>query len=1053
MPTLYTNSLGGTARLSPTVLNTYTTIQYDLNNRLSTVNIVFTASGLVDFTTKVGTTPLRVLGFTQGDTITGGAGRDTLVGLAGNDLLFGGLGDDFLVGDSVTPGVNGDDLLYGLGGNDYMIGGGGNDRLYGGTGTDIFAIGETTAGNDLFFGGDGFDELNFVQTLDVPGEVHVQNLNLQGASVEYVYLYTQDMPKAFGTAGNDSWNFVGVQTYAWNGFSSTETAVFDLMTGRDTYLGSLTGEVVIAADGNDQLNMGEGNDRVIVIDGALGGSVLNGSVGEDTLVVGDTDATVQVQVFSISYFTGFEVIDLRGTLTGTVGNDSWDMTGVGFLTRVLPELNLGGGADRYVANSLTAATLVHGGLGNDTLFGAEGNDQLDGGLGLDSILGGAGDDTIILTDWGADIVQGGTGNDILRIGTTDGTLVASTTVRNTLAYDAGTSLESVFFTGLARLSGTIGADVFDLSTFDRFGSDQVVRLNEGNDSFKASRQGIAVDGGIGNDTLWGGAGNDTLMGGQGIDSMMGGEGGDTYYVDNPADIIVETGVLGGIDIIATGFAKWTMVNGTMMEGLLALGSGGLHGIGNAAGNVLTGGAGNDSLEGRAGNDSLSALDGGMDTLVGGGGDDAYYDLGATTRVVELAGGGYDTIHVRGGSVRMANFVESLVVLGPEAVTVTGSVTANTITGGDGNDSLMGMGGNDVLDGGAGDDTLAGGMGDDTYFAWAGGDTMVEQANAGYDKATIRFDATHLTHVLADHVEEAVMFVGPEVILFFLNGVTLTGNAQNNIIRSSIDNDTIYGGDGDDTLEGGSVFKPNSHPSADEMDWLYGGAGNDVLVANLPGQTFLQMIGGAGDDTYDLRKLTVFSINYHESANAGTDTILLAGGVTFNLADGLISGASGQIFERIVVESTAGQVTSVKADHYRQELIGGAGDDKLDGLGSADTLTGGLGADRFVLSAPIGFTDGDQSQYVDHITDFTLGVDKIVIARVFSSGNIEFGQLKSNYFKNIATGVADGDDYVLFDSRTGEIFLDLDGTYPDLQPVLIGVLDNLAWIQNTAIVIE
>ena len=130
-------------------------------------------------------------------------------------------------------------------------------------------------------------------------------------------------------------------------------------------------------------------------------------------------------------------------------------------------------------------------------------------------------------------------------------------------------------------------------------------------------------GNIGNDTLVGGAGNDTINGGAGADSMAGGAGNDTYYIDNPGDIVTEAAG-GGTDTIYAN-VNYTLRAGSQIEFLRAnAGATGLSLTGNEFNNTIVGGAGNDILSGGAGND----------TLTGGLGSDTFKFM---------AGFGQDTI--------------------------------------------------------------------------------------------------------------------------------------------------------------------------------------------------------------------------------------------------------------------------------------------------------------------------------------------------------------------------------------------------------------------------
>ena len=101
----------------------------------------------------------RIFGHDGDDWLNGGRGNDFLSGGAGNDYVFGGTGDDFVYGEEGNDrldggpgndhvGLNGvgprapepgNDVLFGGSGEDWMVGGEGNDRIYGGPDRDHFS--------------------------------------------------------------------------------------------------------------------------------------------------------------------------------------------------------------------------------------------------------------------------------------------------------------------------------------------------------------------------------------------------------------------------------------------------------------------------------------------------------------------------------------------------------------------------------------------------------------------------------------------------------------------------------------------------------------------------------------------------------------------------------------------------------------------------------------------------------------------------------------------------------------------------------------------------
>ena len=281
--------------------------------------------------------------------------------------------------------------------------------------------------------------------------------------------------------------------------------------------------------------------------------------------------------------------------------------------------------------------VLNGLAGNDILDGGAGNDTLDGGLGADVMLGGLGNDIYIVDNVGDQVIEAAGGG-------TD-------TVRTTLQeYGLGANVEHLTFIGTGNFTG--------------YGNELA-------------------------NTITGGAGNDVLDGGAGIDRLVGGAGNDSYYVDNPGDVTVET-TGGGIDTVYSTASSYTLR--ANVENYVHLGAGAANASGNGLANQMTGGAAADILRGQGGDDVLSGL-GGNDTLYGGAGADSL-----------LGGEGADTLFGEGG-----------------------------------NDILDGGDGDDILDGGAGNDIMIGGAGNDTLYASQGNDILVFGPNFGND-TIIGFDA-------------------------------------------------------------------------------------------------------------------------------------------------------------------------------------------------------------------------------------------------------------------------------------------------------------------------
>lgn len=321
--------------------------------------------------------------------------------------------------------------------------------------------------------------------------------------------------------------------------------------------------------------------------------------------------------------------------------------------------------------------------------------------------------------------------------------------------------------------------------------------------------------------------------------------------------------------------------GTIYDGTLRGTSG--HDVltGTAIGERIEGFAGNDHLRGMGGNDILSGgagndtLEGGAgsDRLIGGVGNDVYI-VDALDTVVEVAGGGVDTVRAA-HSYQLTAHVENLVLIGAGNINGTGNSAANWLYGNAGRNLLAGLGGND------------------TYVIGVG-DTVREAANQGYDTVRANFSYTLTMNV------EALVLLGNGHLTGTGNGLgnNLTGNAGNNRLSGLGGNDTLIGAGGHDTLLGGNG-----------NDLLNGGVGNDVLNG---GNGNDSLLGGAGNDN-----LLGLAGNDVLNGGAGNDT--LNGGI----GNDILTGGGGN--DRLV--GGAGL----------DRLIGGAGTDIMSGGADRDVF--------------------------------------------------------------------------------------------------------------------
>jgi Ca2+-binding RTX toxin-like protein len=248
-----------------------------------------------------------------------------------------------------------------------------------------------------------------------------------------------------------------------------------------------------------------------------------------------------------------------------------------------------------------------------------------------------------------------------------------------------------------------------------------------------------------------------------------------------------------------------------------------------------------------------------------------------------------------------------------------------------------------------------------------------------------------------------------------NDNVLIGNSGNNILRGGGGDDTLRGGEGRDRLFGGKGSDWVDYRDSDAGVWVHlgrgqgrfgdangdrlfsienvlGSAAGDWITGNAKSN---RLLGGAGDDTLDggngLDRIMGGDGDDLLLGSQGAD--VMNGGSGFDRVDysrsmqavavDLASAqpqrgghAHGDVL--ISIEAVTGSRfnDSLSGDVGANTLNGGAGNDTIEGRGGNDLLTGGAGADVFVFRDNWG---------VDTITDFTPSVDQIRIERAALGG--------------------------------------------------------------------
>ncbi len=109
---------------------------------------------------------------------------------------------------------------------------------------------------------------------------------------------------------------------------------------------------------------------------------------------------------------------------------------------------------------------------------------------------------------------------------------------------------------------------------------------------------------------------------------------------------------------------------------------------------------------------------------------------------------------------------------------------------------------------------------------------------------------------------------------------------------------------------------------------------------------------------------------------------------------------------------------LKGNAAKNTLSGGAGTDTLNGFGAADTLIGGTGADSFVFSSAL------KASNIDRIADFAHALDEIALSK---SNFAALGPTITTTELRLGTKALDGNDHLIYDKATGNLFYDANGS--------------------------
>ena len=322
-------------------------------------------------------------------------------------------------------------------------------------------------------------------------------------------------------------------------------------------------------------------------------------------------------------------------------------------------------------------------------------------------------------------------------------------------------------------------------------------------------------------------------------------------------------------------------------------------------------------------------------------------------------------------------------------TITGTAAGETLTGTRAQDDIFGLGGHDTIRGRGGNDTIDGGTENDLLIGRTGSDNYL--VDSELDKVVERLGE------------------GDSDTVFATISFTLRRNIENLELRGEAVRG--YGNDLDNrlTVEEGQMVD-NVLNGRGGADFMSGGRGRDIYYVDDAGD----VVDEIGDNEDDTVRSTI-SLDIGQFDKLAIDTFVEN---LFLLGSADIDGAGGGVQNRIVGNSGDNEIRGMQGADVLQ---GRDGNDSLyGGVDSGmDVLIGGEGQDGFY------FEQYATIPYRDIINDFTAADDTIYLDRSDFT-EMPLGELPESAFVR-GSVPQDADDRILYDSDTGQIRYDPDGT--------------------------
>ncbi|WP_415906202.1 calcium-binding protein [Neptuniibacter sp. QD72_48] len=816
--------------------------------------------------------------------------------------VHGTEGDDALVGTTVS------DKLYGEGGNDTLTSRMGNNLFSGDAGDDTITVERYS---------NGYDQRNYKNTL-------------------------------IGGTGNDR----------LEGWTTQDTYIFNRGDGHDT----INDYNNYNYGGDDKIVFGEGILREHVVVSRTGNHIVltindPDGVADDQIIIehGVTNSKYRIETLEFtdgSVMTSSEIHALAVEVHGTEGDDA-----------------------------LVGTTV------NDKLYGEGGNDTLTSRMGNNLFSGDAGDDTITVERYSNGYDQrnykntliGGTGNDRLEGWTTQDTYIFNRgdghdTINDYNNYNYGGDDKIVFGEGILRehvvVSRTGNHIVLTINDPDGVADDQIIiehgvtnskyrietlEFTDGSVMTSSEIHALAVEvhGTEGDDALVGTTVNDKLYGEGGNDTLTSRKGNNLFSGDAGDDTITVERYSNGYD---QRNYKNTLIGGT--------GNDRLEGWTTQDTYIFNRGDGHDTI-----NDYNNYNYGGDDKIVFGEGilrehvvvtrtgnhivltindpdgvadDQIIIEHGVTNSKYRI-----ETLEFADGSIMTSSEINSLAlgVYGTESDdTLIGTTANDFLSGLKGNDTLISRMGNNLFSGDAGDDTitverysngydqrnykntLIGGTGNDRLEGWTTQDTYIFNRGDGHD--TIN-DYNNYNYGGDDKIVFGEGILREHVV------VSRTGN---HIVLTINDPDGVA--DDQIIIEHGVT---NSKYRIETLEFTDG----SVMTSSEIHALAVEVHGTEGDDA-----LVGTTVNDKLYGEGGNDTL------TSRKGNNLFSGDAGD--DTITVERYS---NGYDQRNYKNTLIGGTGNDRLEGWTTQDTYI---------------FNRGDGHDTINDYNNYNYGGDDKIV---------------------------------------------------------------------------